>query len=305
MGLFSRRKAPGPAALRQMPVAPGVGKVRARRGAGAVNIRFDTVAGPSPEASIVRLTGLEAGQARVLAQRAWDEGGRFRTWSPLQAAGPSGAAPVPEGSTQPPEPVEREVRRLDLGERVSLLAVESEAGGTLGRTVAVFWSELTHTCEPTWAKRSKDHLVAWVEGNVDAPGGSVPLGFEAVDFAWYGPVYLRGAAMPLEVAGVCETFRGTPPPKEEALRAVVRPGGRAGDPDEFEVEGTVLSVAKAPFEGGLGFIVKLQVAPVEWVEVWVREGLLSRIPREGEGAAARLRLFGMWAGQRTEDLAVG
>lgn len=298
MGLFSRRKAKGPAALRQMPVAPGVGKVRVQRGTGAVNIRFDTVAGPPPEASIARLTGLDAGPARVLAQRAWDEGENFRSWSPLAPpAGGQGAAPG--------EGVEREVRRLDLGERVSLLALESEPGGGLGRTVAVFWTDLTHICEPTWAKRSKDHLVAWVEGNVDAPGGSVPLGFEAVDFAWYAPVYLRGAAMPLEIAGVAQAFRGTPPPPTESVRAVVRPGGRAGDPDEFEVEGTILSVTEAPFEGGRGFILKLRVAPVEWVEVWVREGLLSRVPREGEGAAAQVRLFGMWAGQRTEDLAVG
>jgi hypothetical protein len=272
-----------------------VGIARAHKGTGAVNIRFDTVKGSAPEAAIVRMLGVEEGQARVLAQRAWDEGRKFRSWSPLPAQGPAPAEPAPE----------REVRRLDLGDRLSLLAVETEAGGALGRAVPVFWTDLTHTCEPTWAKRSKDRLVAWVEANVDAPGGSVPLGFEALDFAWHGSVYLRGAAMPLEVAGVAESLRGTPPPQAEAVRAVVHPGGRAGDPDEFDVAGTVLACAEAPFAGGRGFIVKLSVAPIEWVEVWAHERLLSRVPREGEGVEARVRLFGLWAGQRTADLSVG
>ncbi len=239
------------------------------------------------------MLGVEAGQARVLAQRAWDDGEKFRPWEPLPAT-PGGAAGQP-----------REVRRLDLGERVSLFAVESEAGGALGRTAAVFWTDLTHTCEPNWAKRSKDHLVAWVEGNVDSPGGVEPIGFEALDFAWLGPVYLRGAAMPLEIAGVAETLRGTPPPEVQSLRAVVRPGGRAGDPDEFDIAGTVLAAAEAPYDGGRAFILKLQVAPIEWVEVWAHESLLSRIPREGKGVEVRARLFGMWAGQRTADLSVG
>jgi hypothetical protein len=296
MGLFSRRRPRGPAALRHMPVAPGVGKVRAHKSAGAMNIRFDGVKGSAPEAALTRMLGVEAGQARVLSQRAWDEGEKFRTWEPLlEAGGPAPGSP----------PAEREVRRLDLGERVALFAVEAEAGGGLGRTVPVFWTDLTHTCEPTWARRSRDHLVAWVEGNVDSPGGSEPLGFEALDFSWHGSLYLRGAAMPLEIAGVAETFHGQPAPEAETLKAVVHGGGRAGDPDEFEVTGTVLAVTEAPFEGGRGFVVRLQVAPIEWVEVWAHERLLSRIPREGEGARALVRLIGMWAGQRTADLAVG
>ena len=295
-------------------MAPGVGKVRAHKSAGALNIRFDTVKGSPPEAAISRMLGLDAGPARALAQRAWDEGEKFRTWAPLKAvpagAATGGAAPgaaqAEAATAEGPAPA-REVRRLDLGDRVALLAVEAEGGGELGRAVPVFWTDLTHTCEPNWAKRSKDHLVAWVEGNVDAPGGSEPLGFEALDFAWHGPLYLRGAAMPLEIAGVAESFRGVPPPdeREEAVRPVVRPGGRAGDPDEFEVTGTVLAVAEARCEGGRGFIVKLRVAPVEWVEVWAHERLLARVPREGEGATAPVRLFGLWAGQRTADLSVG
>lgn len=297
MGLFSKKESKR-TALQEMPVAPGVGKVRAHKSEGAVNIRFDTVKGSPPEAAITRMLGVEPGSARALAQRAWDEGAKFRTWVPRAAGKPGAPAP-------PEEAREREVRRLDLGERVALLAIEAETGGALGRAVPVFWTDLTHTCEPNWAKRSTDHLVAWVEGNVDAPGGSEPLGFEAIDFAWHGSVYVRGAAMPLEIAAVADSFRGVPPPERETLRPIVYPGGRAGDPDEFEITGTVLSVAEAPFEGGRGFIVKLKVAPVEWIEVWVHERLLARLPREGEGALAPARLFGLWAGQRTADLSVG
>jgi hypothetical protein len=104
---------------------------------------------------------------------------------------------------------------------------------------------------------------------------------------------------------VAESFRGTPAPAAEEVRPVVRPGGRAGDPDEFEVVGTILSTTEAPFEGGRGFILRLRVASLEWVEVWVHERMLSRVPREGEGAEVHARLFGLWAGQRTADLSVG
>lgn len=294
MGFFGRRKA-GPAALSEMPVAPGVGKVRAHAAAGRVNVRFDTVKGPAPEAAFKRMLGLEPAAAVELAKRAWAEGAPFREFSPLSEA--DGA--VKEAAER------RQVKRLDLGQRVSVLAIEAEAGGALGRAVPVFWTDLTHTCEPNWVKRFSDRAGAWVEGNVDSPVGSEPLGFAAADFAWYGPPYLRGAAMPLEIAAVAETVRGTPAPKEEAVKAVVYPGGKASDPDEFDIVGTVLASAEARYEGGMGLIVKLQVKPVEWVDLWVHPSLIARIPRPGEGVEARARLFALWAGQRTADLAVG
>lgn len=295
MGFFGKRKGDDPRALREMPVAPGVGKVLMHSSAGKVKIRFDTVRGAPWDAAFERMLGLSPAQAGELGRRAWSEGSDFRAYPPEAKASeaPSGAA------------AERKVKRLDLGERVSVLAVESEAGGALGRAVPLYWTDLTHTCEPTWAKRFSDHLAAWVEGNVDAPAGSVPLGFTALDFTWYGSVYLRGAAMPLEIAAVAETFRGVPPPKKESVRAVVYPGGRASDPDEFDLQGTVLSSSEAKYEGGQGVILKLQVEPLEWIDLWVHEGQLARVPRPGEGVEARARLFGLWAGQRTLDLAVG
>lgn len=294
MGFFGRRKA-DPSALREMPVAPGVGKVRAHAAAGRVNVRFDTVKGPAPEAAFERMLGLKGAAAGELAKRAWAEGVPFREFAPLSEA--DGA--VKEGAEK------RAVKRLDLSGRVSVLAIEAEAGGVLGRAVPVYWTDLTHTCEPNWVKRFADRAGAWVEGNVDSPSGSEPLGFAAVDFAWYGAPYLRGAAMPLEIAAVAETMRGTPAPKDEAVKAVVYPGGKASDPDEFDIVGTVLSAAEARFEGGMGVIVKLQVRPLEWIDLWVHEALLARIPRPGEGVEARARLFALWAGQRTVDLAVG
>jgi hypothetical protein len=111
--------------------------------------------------------------------------------------------------------------------------------------------------------------------------------------------------MPLEIAAIGETFRGVPPPKQEAVRSVVYPGGRASEPDEFDLLGTVLGAAQAKFEGGVGYIVKLQVGPIEWIDLWLRSSLLSRVPRVGEGVESRARLFGLWAGQRTSDLSVG
>ena len=300
MGLFSKKQR-GPTALREMPVAPGVGKVRAHGGGGAINIRFDSVKGPPMEAAFTRMLGITSGQAAELAKRAWTEGTKFRVYTPMEI--PVKGAPPPEPPEEPKP--EREVRRLDIGERVSVFAIEAEGAGKLGRAVPVYWSDLTHTCEANWAKRFADRLEAWVEGNVDSPSGSEPLGFEAVDFVWHGPVYLRGAAMPLEIAGVAETFRGIPPPKGETVRAVVYPGGRASDPDEFDIAGLVLSVTQAPFQGGRGFILKLQVGPIEWIDVWVRENLLARLPKAGEGAEVRARLFGLWAGQRTADLSMG
>jgi hypothetical protein len=241
------------------------------------------------------MLGFSPAQAAEVALRAWEKGADFRAYTVRPK----------EGDAAPGGPSARKVRRLDLGERVSVLAIESEAGGALGRAVPVFWTDLTHTCEPTWAKRFSDHLGAWVEANVDAPGGSAPLGFAAADFAWYGDTYLRGAAMPLEVAAVAEQYRGVPPPKEESVRAVVYPGGRASDPDEFDLCGTVLGASEARFEGGQAFIVKLQIAPLEWIDLWVLASHMGRIPRPGEGVEARARLFAMWAGQRSEDLAVG
>jgi len=296
MGFFGKRKGSAGPALREMPVAPGVGKVHAHAGGGKAAIRFDTVKGAPPEAAFQRMLGLESAAAANLAKRAWQEGKDFREY--LVRAKEVEAAPVEKGKP-------RKVKRLDIGERVSVLAVESEEGGALGRAWPVYWTDLTHTCEPTWVKRFSDHLGAWVEANVDSPSGSEPLGFAAADFAWYGDTYLRGAAMPLEVAAVAETARGVAPPKDEAVRAVVYPGGKASDPDEFDVVGTVLAASEAKFEGGEALIVKLKVAPLEWIDVWVRAGLLARVPRQGEGLEARVRMFAMWAGQRTEDLAVG
>jgi hypothetical protein len=279
--------------LREMPVAPGVGMLHAHAAGGKAAIRFDTVKGPAPESAFARVLGLNPSQAGELAARAWQEGVGFRAFTVRPKGGEAA------------EPAARKVKRLDLGPRLSVLAVEAEAGGALGRAVPVFWTDLTHTCEPTWAKRFSDHLGAWIEANVDAPGGSVPLGFAAADFAWYGDAYLRGAAMPLEVAAVAEDVRGVPPPKDEAVRAVVYPGGRASDPDEFDLVGTVLASAEAAYDGGQAFIVKLQVQPLEMVDVWIHASLLARVPRAGEGLEVRARLFAMWAGQRSEDLAVG
>lgn len=293
MGLFGKKKAPSGSMLREMPVAPGVGKIHAHAAGGKAAIRFDTVKGATPESAFARMLGLQPAPAAELAKRAWAEGADFREYT----------VRAPEG--QGGEPATRKVKRLDLGERVSVLAVEAEAGGVLGRAVPVFWTDLTHTCEPTWAKRFSDHLGAWIEANVDAPEGSVPLGFAAADFAWYGDTYLRGAAMPLEVAAVAEDVRGLPPPKEQTVRAVVYPGGKASDPDEFDLAGVVLASADAKYEGGLGYIVKLQVTPLEWIDVWIHSSLVARVPRPGEGMSVRTRLFAMWAGQRTEDLAVG
>ncbi len=295
MGFFGKRKGDTSSALREMPVAPGVGKLHAHASGGKAAIRFDTLKGSAPEAAFQRLLGLQPGQAVALGQRAWEQGAKFREYT---VRPPETAPPGMEANT-------RVVKRLDLGDRVSVLAIESEAGGALGRAVPVYWTDLTHTCEPTWAKRFSDHLGAWIEANVDAPSGSVPLGFAAADFAWYGDTYLRGAAMPLEVAAVAEEYRGVPAPKEETVRAVVYPGGKASDPDEFDLLGTVLSANEAKFEGGQAFIVKLQIAPLEWIDLWVHSSHMGRVPRPGEGVEARARLFAMWAGQRTEDLAVG
>lgn len=294
MGFFARKRADR-AALHEMPVAPGVGKVRAHAAAGRVNVRFDTVKGPSPEAAFERMLGLKSTAAIEMGKRAWAEGVPFRAFAPLSEA--DGA--VKEGAEK------RAVKRLDLGERVSVLAVEAEGGGALGRAVPVYWTDLTHTCEPNWVKRFADRAGAWVEGNVDSPVGSEPLGFAAVDFAWYGPPYLRGAAMPLEIAAVAETVRGTPPPQDEAVKAVVYPGGKASEPDEFDIAGTVLASAEARYEGGMGVIVKLEVKPIEWIDLWIHQSLIARIPKPGEGVEARARLFALWAGQRTADLAVG
>lgn len=295
MGLFSKGKRANPNALHEMPVAPGVGKVRVHTAGGKVNIRYDTVKGPSPDLLFARMLGFEAGRAGEVSKRAWDEGSKFREFN----MEPKKDEPAPEA------PAARLVKRLDLGERVSVLAVESEAGGGLGRAMPVFWTDLTHTCEPNWAKRFSDKAAAWIEGNVDSPTGSEPLGFQAVDFAWHRDVYLRGAAMPLEIEAIAESLRGVPPPKEDAVRSVVYPGGRASDPDEFDLVGTVLDVTEAKFEGGSGYILKLQVKPIEWIDVWLRSSLLSRVPRAGEGVEARARLVGLWAGQRTADLSVG
>ena len=292
MGLFKKKdKGLTAGALREMPVAPGVGKVHAHAVGGQAAIRYDTVKGALQDAAFARMFGLPPAQSADLAARAWEKGAKFREYEVRPAEGG--------------EPAPRAVRRLDLGDRVSVLAIESEAGGGLGRAVPVFWTDLTHTCEPTWAKRFSDHLGAWIEANVDAPTGSLPLGFAAVDFAWYGDTYLRGAAMPLEVAAVSESVRGIPPPKEEAVKAVVYPGGRASEPDEFDLFGTVLASAEAKYEGGKGYIVKLQIAPLEWIDLWVHASQIPRVPRPGEGVEARARLFALWAGQRTEDLAVG
>ena len=295
MGLFSKGKRANPSMLREMPVAPGVGKVRAHHTAGKVAIRYDSVRGPPPEALFERLLGFEAAHADGMAKRAWEEGSKFREFD-LEAK-----KDEPAGQT----PASRIVKRLDIGERVSVLAVESEAGGSLGRAMPVFWTDLTHTCEPNWAKRFSDKAAAWIEGNVDSPTGSEPLGFQAVDFAWHRDVYLRGAAMPLEIEAIAETLRGVPAPKEEAVRSVVYPGGRASDPDEFDLVGTVLDVSEAKFEGGKGYILKMQVRPIEWIDVWLRSSLVTRVPRAGEGVEARARLVGLWAGQRTADLSVG
>jgi hypothetical protein len=278
-----------------MPVAPGVGKVRAHATPGKVNIRYDSVRGPSAETLFERLLGFDPARAEELAKRAWEQGSTFREYTPEP----------PKGEAEAQEAAPRVVKRLDIGERVSVLAVESQAGGSLGRALPLYWTDLTHTCEPNWAKRFSDHLGAWVEGNVDSPTGSEPLGFQALDFAWHAGVYLRGAAMPLEIAAVGETFRGVPAPKEEAVRSVVYPGGRASEPDEFDLLGTVLDVAEAKFEGGTGYILKLQVGPIEWIDLWLRSSKLARLPRPGEGVESRARLFGLWAGQRTSDLSVG
>jgi hypothetical protein len=295
VGFFGKKKAGSSSALREMPVAPGVGKLHAHAHSGKAAIRFDTLKGPPPEAAFQRLMGLSASQAAALAARAWEQGAKFRAYT---VRPPDTAPPGMEANV-------RVVKRLDLGDRLSVLAIESEVGGALGRAVPVYWTDLTHTCEPTWAKRFSDHLGSWIEANVDAPNGSIPLGFAAADFAWYGDTYLRGAAMPLEVAAVAEAYRGVPPPKEETVRAVVYPGGKASDPDEFDLLGTVLTATEAQFEGGRAFIVKLQVAPLEWIDVWVHSSHMGRVPKPGEGVEARCRLFAMWAGQRTEDLAVG
>jgi hypothetical protein len=307
VGIFGRRKGGPSPALHEMPVAPGVGKVRAHATAGGVNIRYDTVKGPAPEALFARLFGSSAPQAAELGRRAWEEGVKFRVYTPEKAAAPKGsatpvAAPAPVAHDVP---VERVVKRLDIGERVSILAIESEKGGSLGRAVPLYWTDLTHTCEPNWAKRFQGHLGAWVEGNVDSPSGSEPLGFEALDFAWHRAVYLRGAAMPLEIAAVSEKYEPTGAPQQESVKAVVYPGGKASDPDEFDLVGTILSVTEAKHELGSGLIIKLRVEPLEWIDLWVRASDLRRTPRIGEGAEARARLFGLWAGQRTSDLSVG
>jgi hypothetical protein len=299
VGIFSRGKRAQAPALREMPVAPGVGKVRAHAGQGAVKIRYDTVRGSPPEALFEWMFGAGTAKAEELAKRAWQEGAKFRVYTPEKPAPKLGAAPAE------PSAVERVVKRLDIGERVSILAVEAPEGGKLGRAVPLYWTDLTHTCEPNWAKRFGDHLAAWIEGNVDSPSGSEPLGFQALDFAWHSAVYLRGAAMPLEIAAVAIKVAVVPPPKKESVKSVVHPGGRASDPDEFDLEGTILAVAEAKYEGGAAHIIKLQVAPLEWIDLWVRKGMLVRVPRPGEGVEARARLFGLWAGQRTSDLSVG
>jgi len=299
VGIFSRGKKASSPALREMPVAPGVGKVRAHAGHGAVKIRYDTVRGTPPESLFEGMFGAGAAKAEELAKRAWQEGAKFRVYTPEKPSRGAAAA-----NAEPPA-VERVVKRLDIGERVSILAVEAPEGGKLGRAVPLYWTDLTHTCEPNWAKRFSDHLVAWIEGNVDSPNGSEPLGFQALDFAWHSAVYLRGAAMPLEIAAVAIKVGVVPPPKKESVKSVVHPGGRASDPDEFDLEGTILSVQEAKYEGGSAHILKLQVAPLEWIDLWVRKGMLVRVPRPGEGVEARARLIGLWAGQRTSDLSVG
>ena len=253
MGLFSRSKKDEAPALREMPVAPGVGKVRAHAAPGAVKIRYDTVRGLQPESLFDWMLGVGASTAEDLSQLAWAKGEKFRVYTPEKPAG------APDGGAAP----ERVVKRLDIGERVSILAVEAEAGGKLGRAMPLYWTDLTHTCEPNWAKRFSDHLAAWVEGNVDSPNGSEPMGFQALDFAWHRAVYLRGAAMPLEIAAVAIKAGAVPPPKKESVKSVVHPGGRASDPDEFDLEGTILAVQEAKVEGGSGTILKLQVGPIE------------------------------------------
>src|SRR5690349_16737967 len=232
MGLFRKDKGEDPGALREMPVAPGVGKVHAHAGGGKVNVRYDAVKGPPWEAAFDRLLGLTPSAAAELAARAWKEGTPFREFVPPTKDG----APAPEGAAP------RKVKRLDIGERVSVFALEAAEGGRMARAFPVYWTDLTHTCEPNWVKRFNDSAGAWVEANVDSPTGSEPLGFQALDFAWLSSVYLRGAAMPLEVAAVAETYRGVPPVEEHAVRAVVYPGGKASEPDEFDLLGTVLSV---------------------------------------------------------------
>src|SRR3990170_4364913 len=109
-GFFARKRADR-AALHEMPVAPGVGKVRAHAAAGRVNVRFDTVKGPSPEAAFERMLGLKSTAAIEMGKRAWAEGVPFRAFAPLSEA--DGA--VKEGAEK------RAVKRLDLGERVSVL----------------------------------------------------------------------------------------------------------------------------------------------------------------------------------------
>jgi hypothetical protein len=282
-----------------MPVAPGVGKVRAHAGHGAVKIRYDTVRGLPSESLFEWMFGASTAKAEELSKRAWDEGAKFRVYTPEKPIG----RPDTPGADAPVE--ERVVKRLDIGERVSILAVESPSGGKLGRAMPLYWTDLTHTCEPNWAKRFHDHLAAWIEGNVDSPNGSEPLGFQALDFAWHSAVYLRGAAMPLEIAAVAVKIEVVPPPKVESVKSVVHPGGRASDPDEFDLEGAILAVQEVKYDGGSGHILKLQVAPLEWIDLWVRKGLLVRTPRPGEGVESRARLFGLWAGQRTSDLSVG
>src|SRR3972149_4837221 len=103
-GLRARTRADG-AALHEMPVAPGVGKVRAHAAAGRVNVRFDTVKGPSPEAAFERMLGLKSTAAIEMGKRAWAEGVPFRAFAPLSEA--DGA--VKEGAEK------RAVKRLDLG----------------------------------------------------------------------------------------------------------------------------------------------------------------------------------------------
>ena len=122
MGLFGKRKGAGTSTLREMPVAPGTGKLHAHAAAGKAAIRFDTVKGPSPEVSFVRMLGGSSAQAAALAERAWKEGTKFREFTVpgLEGAGPQG----------------RVVKRIDLGERTRVEHVVGDDRDDVGLVAA-------------------------------------------------------------------------------------------------------------------------------------------------------------------------